>query len=605
MTMTFKPENVWLLAQLRPFVRTHLAGFLLTVISSLLVLSEPLIIRFLIDDVLIRGSRILLLVAISGFLLTYLGRIFFNAWGVMVGNRAVQKMIFMTRLHLLRKVQQLSSEYHEKNSVGELLFRLEQDVTLVGEITGQLTTLLLRTAVTTVLIVVTMFVLNWRLTCIVLPLVPAFLFLRHRFQRPLRDCSDQLQQQKGRVTAFLQDQISCMTQVQLVCRELTEACKFTRLSAAATRTELRRLRMEVLFASSSSLIIVLSVMAILGLGSYEVLEGTLTVGSLVAFYSYALQLFAPLYAAMDIYSRFQRVGASARRLCEIEQTAVSVPENPTAIDVPHSATPQLELKNVCFSYGYDKPVLTNVSLKAHCGEKIALVGSSGAGKSTIARLIARLYDAVDGAIVVNGIDVRELRLQSLRSTVSFVLQEAPIFDATLLENLRYGNPKASQSVLDQVVRITQLESVINRLPLGWNEQVGPRGSKLSGGERQRVALARALLQRPQILVLDESTSALDTVTEQKLFEAMSEVNQATITIVISHRLSTILWADRILVIDRGRVIAEGSHSSLYETNLNYRLLCESQFELEPKTQVVKRVQAPQRDIAVMVRVTQG
>lgn len=596
--MNFKPENVWLLGQLRPFIRTHLASFGLIVISSLLVLSEPLIIRFLIDDVLRRGSQVLLVVVISGFLLTYLGRIFFNAWGVIVGNRAVQKMIFRIRLHLLRKLQQLSAEYHEKNSVGDLLFRLEQDVTLVGEITGQITTLLLRTVVTTALILVTMFVLNWRLTCIVLPLVPAFLFLRHRYQRPLRDCSDQLQKQKGRVTAFLQDQISCLTQVQLVCRELTEACKFAKLSAAATRSELRRLAMEVLFASSSSLIIVVSVMTILGIGSYQVLQGTLSVGSLVAFYSYALQLFAPLYAAMDIYSRFQRVGASARRLWEIEHAPVVVFEHPRAVEVPRRRRTALELANVCFSYGPDKPVLADISLQADCTERIALVGASGSGKSTIARLIARLYDAGDGAVVVNGINVRELRLKSLRSTVSFVPQEAPIFDTTLLENLLYGNPKATRSDLERVVQITQLENVVHRLRLGWDEPVGPRGSKLSGGERQRVALARALLQQPQILVLDESTSALDAVTEQRFFEALSDFNQQAITIVISHRLSTIMWADRILVIDQGRVIAEGDHSFLYETNLTYRLLCESQFELEPRTQVAKKMHQQYDDAVV-------
>lgn len=587
--MTFKPENVWLLAQLRPFIRTQLASFALILISGLLVLSEPLIIRFLIDDVLHQGSRILLLVAISGFLLTYLGRIFFNAAGVIVGNRAVQRMIFRIRLHLLRKLQQLSADYHEKNSVGDLLFRLEQDVTLVGEITGQITTLLLRTLVTSVLIVVTMFFLNWRLTCIVLPLVPAFLFLRKRYQRPLRDCSDLLQKQKGRMTAFLQDQISCLTQVQLVCRELTEARKFAKLSAAATRTELKRLAMEVLFASSSSLIIVVSVMAILGIGSYQVLQGTLSVGSLVAFYSYALQLFAPLYAAMDIYSRFQRVGASARRLCEIEHAPVTVFQQSHAVEVPRRRRTELELADVCFSYSSDKPVLTDVSLNADCREKIALVGSSGSGKSTIARLIARLYDVSEGVVRVNGIDVRELRLKSLRSTVSFVPQEAPIFDTTLLENLLYGNPKANRTDLERVVETTQLKSVVQRLPLGWDEPVGPRGSKLSGGERQRVALARALLQQPQILVLDESTSALDAVTEQNFFEALSDFNQQAITIVISHRLSTIMWADRILVIDQGRVVAEGDHSFLYETNLTYRLLCESQFELEPKTPVVRKM----------------
>ena len=219
----------------------------------------------------------------------------------------------------------------------------------------------------------------------------------------------------------------------------------------------------------------------------------------------------------------------------------------------------------------------------------------------IQKVGARMYAAGDGAIFVNGIDVRELRLKSLRSTVSFVPQEAPIFDASLLENLRYGNPKASDSALESVIQITQLENVIARLALGWNEPVGPRGNKLSGGERQRVALARALLQRPQIIVLDESTSALDAVTEQNLFEAMSEVSQETITIVISHRLSTIMWADRIVVIDRGRVIAEGSHSSLYETNLSYRLLCESQFELEPKIQVVKKIQLQHGDAAVVAR----
>jgi len=578
----FAPESAWLLRRLRPFIRLHLASFALTLVSSLLVMIEPLIIRFLLDDVLPRGSRLLLLIVMSTFLLTYIGRIVFNAWGLMLSNRAIQKMIFKLRLSLLRRLQKLTAEYHEKNSVGDLLHRLEHDVNLVGEITGQITTFLLRTVITTVLIVVTMAVLNLTLTCIVLPLVPAFLLLRHRFQRPLRECSDSLQAQKGRMTAFLQDQISGIAQVQLVCRELTEACKFTRLAAGATRTELKRLRMEVIFASSSSLIIVLSMIAILGVGSYQVLQRTLSVGSLVAFYSYAIQLFAPLYAVMDIYSRVQRVGASASRLLAIEQAPIAIVERADAIDVPVHAGVALELRSVSFSYRPEKLVLTEVNFSATAGEKIAVVAPSGSGKSTIARLIARLYEVGEGAILVNGIDVRDLRLKSLRSTVSFVPQEAPIFDTTLLENLLYGNPKATRSELEEVVHITQLEEVIRRLPDGWHEPVGPRGSKLSGGERQRVALARALLQRPQILVLDESTSALDAATEQNFFEAMTEIARAAITIVISHRLSTVMWADRIIVIDNGKIIAEGSHSCLYEHSVTYRVLCDSQFESETK-----------------------
>jgi ABC-type multidrug transport system fused ATPase/permease subunit len=599
MKMTFSPESSWLLKQLKPFIRTHLASFALVLTSSLLVMMEPLIMRFLIDDVLRQGSFSLLLLIIGCFLLTYLGRILFNAWGVILSNRAIYKMIFRMRLHLLRQLQKLPVEYHERNSVGDLLHRLEFDVNLVGEITGQIMTFLLRTIITTVLILVTMSVMNLRLTLFILPLVPAFLLLRHRFQRPLRECSDSVQYQKGRMTAFLQDQISCMAQVQLVCRELTEACKFAKLSAGATRSDVKRQRMELIFASSSSLIIVLSVIAILGIGSYEVLLGTLTVGSMVAFYSYALQLFGPLYAVMDIYARFQRVGASTRRLLEVEQARISIFDRPDAVDVSRNTPARLELKNVSFRYRPDKPVLNEVAFTAECAEKIALVGASGSGKSTVARLIARLYDVDGGAVLVNGCDVRDLKLKSLRSTVSFVPQEAPIFDTTLLENLLYGNPKASKFDLERVVNVTQLHEVIRRLPAGWEEPLGPRGSKLSGGERQRVALARALLQQPGILVLDESTSALDAATEQCLFEAMSEISQTAITVVISHRLSTILWADRIIVVDQGRVIAEGSHTFLYGASATYRALCESQFESEPQCESAPTLQHQFSDAAAM------
>jgi ABC-type multidrug transport system fused ATPase/permease subunit len=579
--MSVNPESVWLLKQLKPFLRIHLASFALVLISGLLVMIEPLLMRFLIDDVLPTRSLRLFLVVIGGFFLAYLGRIVFNAFGVILSNRATQKMIFKTRLQLFRQLQKLPAEYHEKNSVGDLLHRLEFDVTLIGETIGQITTLFLRTIITTAFIGLTMAYLNLHLTLIVIPLVPVFLLLRHRFQRPLRDCSDAVQYQRGQATAFLQDQISCIAQVQLVGRELTEACKFIKLSARATRSEVKRQRIELIFASSSALVIMLSVIAILGIGSYEVLQGTLSVGSMVAFYSYTLQLFGPLYLAMDIFARFQRVGASARRLLEVEQAQITLFDRPDAVEVAYDNPTRLDLRKVSFRYHAVKPVLTEVSFKLEASEKVALVGASGSGKSTIARLIGRVYDVGEGAVLVNGTDVRNVRLKSLRSTVSFVPQEAPIFDTTLRENLLYGNPNASKVELERVVNITQLQEVIRRLPKGWDEPLGPRGIKLSGGERQRLALARALLQQPRILVLDESTSALDAVTEQNLFEAMSETSQATI--VISHRLSTIMWADRVIVLDQGRVVGEGTHSFLYATNKTYRSLCESQFELEPKS----------------------
>jgi len=595
--MSFKPETVWLINQLKPFLRTHFASFALVLASGLLVMIEPLLMRFLIDVVLPAGAPRLFLLVMGGFLFAYLGRILFNAWGTILSNQATQKMIFRTKLRLLRQLQRLPAEYHEKNSVGDLLHRLEFDLSLVGETTGQITTLFLRTVITTALILVTMAVLNLQLTLIVIPLVPVFLMLRRWFQRPLRNCSDTVQYQRGRTTAFLQDQISCMAQVQLVCRELTEACKFIKLSARATRSEVKRQRMELIFASLSALVIMISVIAILGIGSYEVLRGTLSVGSMVAFYSYALQLFGPLYGAMDIYARLQRVAASARRLVDVEQAQITLFDRPDAIDLTRESPTQLELKNVSFRYRPEKSVLTEVSFRIEGIEKVALVGASGSGKSTIARLIARVYDVGEGAVLVNRNDVRNLRLKSVRSTVSFVPQEAPIFDTSLRENLLFGNPNASKSELERVVNITQLHDVVSRLSMGWDEPLGARGIKLSGGERQRLALARALLQQPRILVLDESTSALDAVTEQNLFEAMSELAQATI--VISHRLSTIMWADRVIVLDQGRVVGEGSHSFLYATNKTYRSLCESQFELEPKSQTNQQLPPRFREAAAV------
>jgi len=238
---------------------------------------------------------------------------------------------------------------------------------------------------------------------------------------------------------------------------------------------------------------------------------------------------------------------------EIAQAEVVVKDRPGALTLDKQGSGAVELKGVCFSYREDRPVLDSLSIRVKAGERLALTGTSGNGKSTAAKLMARLYDARAGVVLLDGTDVRDIKLKSLRSSVIFVPQDPVLFDVTLRENLLYGNPRATQEELDTITKLTQLENLIKRLPNGLDESLGPRGNRLSGGERQRVALARALLQHPKVLILDESTSALDEVTEKRLFNALHESLKGVTTIVISHRPYPTLWANRIVPLNYGHI----------------------------------------------------
>src|SRR5207302_4429701 len=260
-----------------------------------------------------------------------------------------------------------------------------------------------------------------------------------------------------------------------------------------------------------------------------------TIGGMVAFYSYMGRLFDPLRAAVDIYSQLNRLGTNIRRILEVTEMAPSVPELLDAVTFPSQVRGYVEMDGVCFSYRDGKSVLDGIHLKLEPGEKVALVGMSGSGKSTIAKLIARLYDVDQGAVYVDGLEVRNVRLRSLRTKVCYLLQDAVLFDRTLKENLLLGNPSAAMKDLHRAVEIAGLKELLRRLPEGWDTPVGPRGNALSGGERQRVALARAVLQNPSILLLDESTSALDAPSERKVFMNLAEHFPDRTMVFVSHR----------------------------------------------------------------------
>ena len=553
MRMTKSIELRWLAARVKPFLRLHLASYCCVVVSSFLVLLDPLLVRFLIDDV-IPSRRVGLLPLVGiGFFLTYTVRLGSDSLAGILNFRAVQKMIFRSRLNLLRHLQRLSAEYHDNRPLGDTLHRLQTDVEQVATLSGEVIPSALRMATVFTLVMTTMLALNYRLTLIVLPLIPVFIVVRRQFHSRLRSASDTVQEQSGKVIGFLEEHLSSIVQVQLLSCEQREARRFARLSGTAMRAQVKRRSTELLFTALLSMIIVTGMGGVLGYGGYLVMTERLTPGGLVAFYGYTLQLFIPLYGVVDIYSKLQRAGASIRRLMEITEAESVLNDRPGALVLEPDVPGVVELKNVSFSYDSERPVLDALSLRVNAGERVAIAGRSGNGKSTIARLVARLYDARSGTILIEGNDVRDIKLKSLRSCVIFVPQDPVLFDLSLRENLRYGNAAATDDELDQVVHLAQLETVIRKLPKGWDEPLGPRGNRLSGGERQRVALARALLQRPKVLILDESTSALDALTERQVLAALDGFLQNVTTIVISHRPFPTRWANRVVYLERGQI----------------------------------------------------
>jgi ABC-type multidrug transport system fused ATPase/permease subunit len=587
---TSKTSFQWLASQIKPFIHLHVGGLFCIVISSVMTLLDPLIIKWLIDDILLQRKLKLVPIAAIAFGMTFIGRVLSGSLSGLFHFLAIQKMSHRIRLNLFRQLQHLSADFHERTPVGESMHRLEQNVDQVGELGGEIIPMLLRLVIMTVLVIITMFALNAYLTCVILPIIPAFLLIRYLYRSRLQQSSKVVQERSGMRNSFLQEQLSSMLQIQLLSRELSESRKYLRLNGEVVKALVKRKVTEIVFSTLSISIVVISIAITLGVGGYQVLLGSLSIGGLVAFYSYVIQLFNPLSGAIEISSRLHRVYASAESILHIANLETSVKDNSNAVQIRCNKPLDIEFKDVVFSYRPGVTALNRINFYIKPGEKVALVGPSGSGKSTIAKLIVRLYDVSGGAVVVGGMDIRDVKLRSLRSAVSLVPQEPVLFDATLRQNLIYGtsiNP--SDTELGDIALLTRLDQVVQRFSRGWNENIGTRGCKLSGGERQRLALARALLQHPQVLILDESTSALDAPNEKHILDGLDAFMQERANIIISHRLSALRLVDRIIVLNQGENIGEGTHSQLYRMNSTYRHLYDEQFVKEEREFTEARV----------------
>jgi subfamily B ATP-binding cassette protein MsbA len=541
--------------QIKPFWRIQLLAFACLFLASILFVFNPLLMKFLIDDVIV-GRRVgLLPVVILGLLVVFIFNQILVAFAGLCSFRVSRKIIFRMRLRALRDLQGLRTEVHEHASVGDRLYRLEQDVEQIGSLLGEAIPDAFRILLVLLFIQLAMCILNLRLALLVLPLIPVFLILVKRYRARLRTASDRVHEQQGVVTGFLQEHLSALVQVHLLSGELRQARRFARLASTAERLQVERKVTELSLALLMSSVVMFGMVAVLAFGGQQAMSGGLTTGGLVAFYSYTLQIFGPLCGVVDLYSHLQRVGVSVRRVLALSDVSQALVDGLRSLQLKRTVA-DIEMKEVSFHFSGRGPLLSRFSLHIEAGERVALVGENGSGKSTAVKLIARLYDVRSGSVRVGGVDVREVRLKNLRSNIGYVPQDPVLFDASVRDNLLFGNPRATQQDLDRVAEVTLLDAVLRKLPGGWDGSVGRLGCNLSGGERQRVALARVLLQRAPILLLDECTSAIDEAAEERILGALGEFVDGVTVVIVSHRAYARAWADRVVSIESGRIVAE-------------------------------------------------
>ena len=516
-----------------------------------------------------------------GWMVTATIGLFLAAWALGLAQTCAgisigQRMVYDLAADVFARLQQLSLRFHSRGSVGDNIRRVTADCACVATILRDA----LLPAASSAVSLAAMFFILWRisprLTLLALAVVPFMVWVFRRYAQPMLEGSYAQQEVESRIYEVVEQTFSAIPVVQAFCREKLNEERFAGAIEDTLASTLSVTRLQLRFKIWMGLATAFGTAAIVWFGARLALEGQFTVGTILLFLSYLASLYAPLEAVMYTSSTVQGAAGSAQRVREVLAADREVEDKPGAVALP-KIRGRVVFENITFGYERARPVLSEVNLEAQPGETLALVGATGAGKSTLVSLIPRFFDPWAGRLLVDGHDVRDVQLKSLRSQIGIVLQDSLLFPLTIAENIAYGRPHAAMAEIEAAARAARAHEFIARLPEGYRSIVGERGATLSAGQRQRLSIARALLKDAPILILDEPTSALDAETEEGLLEALRQLTLDRTTFIIAHRLSTIRRADRIMVLHEGKLAESGTHGELLARGGRYANFHKIQF----------------------------
>jgi ATP-binding cassette, subfamily B, bacterial len=558
-------------AYARPYRRALTLGAVLTLLDVGLSLAQPWPLRWVVDGVLRPGARTsatenvnaqlglavaaLVALALLSSLVTYWSSRLLSSAGLQIANDL--------RVAVLSRLQRQSLRYHGAHRVGDLSARVTSDVAYTQDMLVQILATLLPNALLVLGMFVVMLTIDPVFTALAFLATPPLVLATYRSRRRLRVAARQVRKADGALASAATENLSAIHLVQAFTLENERLLRFAGLSGTSLDAGLESVRLQSRFAPMIELSGVASTAVVLWFGAHRVLSGQLSLGVLLVFLTYLGSLYKPIKSLSKLSTVVTKGAAAVERIEDVMDTPLDIVDRPAARQV--TIRGQIELRGVSFSYGRE-PVLDDVSLCIAPGENVALVGPTGAGKSTLAALIPRLVDVDGGAVLVDGIDVRDHELVSLRSQIALVLQDTVLLEGTLRDNIVCGQDRACERDVRRAARLALVDEFADRLPDGLDTRIGERGANLSGGQRQRVAIARAILRDASIFVLDEPTSALDALSEDLLLAALDNLPAGRTRLVIAHRLSTVRSADRILVLDGGRLVETGTHTELVRTD---------------------------------------
>ena len=565
-----------LLEHLKPYKFRLFVAAICTALASAGTVVLPWIIKDLVDQVLSeKDAEKLTYIALSVVVIFLFRGFFFYGQSYLI-SYVGQRVVIDIRREVFKKIQRLSMAFYDKNKTGTIMSYVTNDVNalqtgLVDNIVEMITE-----GVILVASIVAMIYLDWKLFLFSLCTFPVVIMFIDFFGKKIRASGSRIQGATADLTSILQEVVSSARVIKSFVREAYEIDRFEAQNMHNFRAQMKYVKLSATLTPTIEFVAAIGVTMILWFGGNSVIDGDITAGALVAFLTYAVNISNPIKRLSKVIANIQRALAAADRVFDVLDLPELIQNKPNAQLLPH-VKGNVSFNNVSFAYNTDEPILDNVSFSATPGQVVALVGPSGAGKSTVASLLPRFYDVTGGRIVIDGLDIREVTMESLREQVGIVPQETMLFNGSVYDNILYGRLDATEEEVMAASIAANAHNFITELPNGYDTQLGDRGVNISGGQRQRIAIARAILKNPQILILDEATSALDTESERVVQEALDRLMVGRTSFVIAHRLSTIKNADKILVMEKGKIVEEGNHDELMAKDGLYAHLYQIQY----------------------------